>query len=86
MTPCPPVICFVAVGVKPPRWCARYANGAGFLPMVFDGPSMEAVTARAATFWESECRKQESLGLTRAKNLARARERRTRVEETAHGV
>lgn len=86
MTPCPVITAFVAVGVKPPRWCARYASGSGFLPMVFDGPSMEAVTARATTFWDEECRKQEALGIARAKNIVRARAQRTKVEEATDGV
>lgn len=84
-TSCPPIIAFVAVGVKPPRWCARYASGSGFLPMVFDGPSMEAVTARAAAFWAAETAKQEALGIARAARVTKmqAARRRAPVDDDA---
>lgn len=79
MTPCPPIVAFVAVGVKPPRWCARYAVGGAFLPMVFDGPSLEAVTVGASTFWEKETARIAALGF-RAKKIAKARAARATHE------
>lgn len=58
MKPCPRIVTFVAAGY-PDTWCARFWVGA-FLPMIFDGPTEDAVTDAAREWWRAETAKEDA--------------------------